>query len=101
MKIAAGMLRADQGVVSFMGDANERLVDRRWISGLVMTGAFAALEADGTVAAIRAHPEADALRRVAAGEAAVIGAARARYPLFDQAHGESKGTWDRIAELFD
>jgi len=84
-----------------MGDANERLVDRRWISGLVMTGAFAALEADGTVAAIRAHPEADALRRVAAGEAAVIGAARARYPLFDQAHGESKGTWDRIAELFD
>lgn len=84
-----------------MEDARARLVDRRWISELVLTGAFAALEADGTVGAIRAHPEADALRRVAAGEAAVIEAARERYPMFDQSHGESKGTWDRLAELFD
>jgi len=84
-----------------MADANERLVDRRWISDIVLTGAYAALEADGTVAAIRQHPAADALRRVAAGEAAVIAAARERYPLFDQSHGESKGTWDRIAELFE
>jgi len=81
-------------------DATERLVDRRWISHLVLAGAFHALEADRAVAAVRAHPEADALRRVAAGEAAVIEAARARYPMFDQAHGESKGTWARIADLF-
>ncbi|HJL14114.1 MAG TPA: hypothetical protein RMH99_00590 [Sandaracinaceae bacterium LLY-WYZ-13_1] len=83
-----------------MRDATERLVDRRWISALVLSGAHQAFREDGLLEALAQQPEARALQRLAAGEAAMIAAARARYPMFDQTHAADRGPLDRLADLF-
>lgn len=83
-----------------LDDATEQLVDRRWLSALALSGVADAFSEDGLLAALDAHPAAGGLRRLAAGEVAVIAAARARYPMFDQAHQGDKTALDRLAELF-
>ncbi len=81
-------------------DAQERVVDRRWLSALVLEGVHQAFVEDGLLSAIDAHPEAGALRRLAAGEAVVIAAARDRFPMFDQAHQGDRSFVSQFAELF-
>mgnify|MGYP001946477367 FL=1 len=81
-------------------DAAERLVDRRWLSRLVLVAARRTLVEDGLMGALEASPAASASSRLAAGEAELIEAARRRYPLFDQTHQGDQGALERLADLF-
>jgi hypothetical protein len=81
-------------------DATERMVDRRWVSALVLSGAHQVFREDGLLDALGQQPEARALRQLARGEAAVVEEARSHHPMFDQAHAGDQGTLDRLADLF-
>ncbi|MCB9595057.1 MAG: hypothetical protein H6719_20235 [Sandaracinaceae bacterium] len=83
-----------------LDEATHRLVDRPWLSGLALRGVHRAFAADGLLAALDEQREARAHRDLAIGHGAVIASARARFPMFDQAHQGDQGSLERIQQLF-
>ncbi|MFK7991885.1 MAG: hypothetical protein AB8I08_38060 [Sandaracinaceae bacterium] len=109
----AGVQAPDRGHYEMLRDAvartdregsfepSEGTLDRRWLSALVLAFAHRALGEDGWMGEeMGGRPEARALRELAEGEAAVIAAARARYPMFDLAQEADRSTSQRLADLF-
>ena len=88
------------GSAEALSEATERLVDRRWLSGLALRGVRQAFVEDGLLDALDEQPEARTLRHFAAGHVEVIAAARERFPMFDQAHQGDRGTFERVQQLF-
>jgi len=81
-------------------DALERLVDRRWLSRLVLEGAVAALTRDGVIDAMERRPRPAAALRMARGELAALAGARRVHPMFDQAPERDVGWFVRIKRLW-
>lgn len=110
---AAGVQPPDRGHYEMLRDAvartdregqfepSEGTLDRRWLSALVLAFAHRALGEEGWMGVeMGGRPEGAALRELAEGEAAVIAAARSRYPMFDLAQEADRSTQQRIADLF-
>lgn len=71
-------------------DALARLVDRRWLSQLILQAALDALERDGLLGALELSAASREAISVAAGEGAALDAAREMFPFFDRADDKDR-----------